>query len=66
MDIIPSQNSETRVRIRALDTGARVETMVRTPGGKVEYKGDARVAGIPGAAAPATRGSTQTRRRAGK
>jgi len=47
------------VRIRALNTGARVETMVQTPGGKVEYEGDAWIAGIPGAAAPVTHGSTQ-------
>ncbi|MEO1093139.1 MAG: 4-oxalomesaconate tautomerase [Pseudomonadota bacterium] len=43
---------ETRVRIRAVNTGALVEAVVQTPGGRVRYDGDAAIDGVPGTAAP--------------
>ncbi|PZX14368.1 hypothetical protein LX81_02951 [Palleronia aestuarii] len=52
MGLIAPQGDETRVRIRAVNTGARVEAIVRTPGGRVEYEGDAAIDGVPGTAAP--------------
>ena len=42
----------TEVRIRAVNTGARVLARVQTPGGAVEYEGDATIDGVPGTAAP--------------
>ncbi len=49
---MPAQQGETAVRIRAVNTGALVEAVVQTPGGRVTYEGEARIAGVPGAAAP--------------
>lgn len=52
MGLMPAQNGETRVRIRAVNTGATVEAIVQTPGGKVTYDGTASIDGVPGTAAP--------------
>lgn len=52
MGLIEARMDETRVRIRAVNSGARVEAVVRTPGGQVEYEGDAAIDGVPGTAAP--------------
>lgn len=52
MGMVPAQEGETRVKIVAVNTGARIEAVVQTPGGKVEYEGDARIDGVPGTAAP--------------
>jgi 2-methylaconitate cis-trans-isomerase PrpF len=52
MGLIPAQDGETTVRIHAVNTGARVEAVVQTPGGVVEYEGDTEVPGVPGTAAP--------------
>ncbi len=42
----------TRVRIRAVNSGALVEAVVQTPGGVVSYAGDVAIDGVPGTAAP--------------
>ncbi|MEM6385159.1 MAG: 4-oxalomesaconate tautomerase [Pseudomonadota bacterium] len=42
----------TEVKIRAVNTGARVVARVHTPGGVVSYEGDAQIDGVPGSAAP--------------
>ncbi len=34
MGLLPAQDGETRVRIRAVNTGAMVEAIVQTPGGR--------------------------------
>ena len=52
MGLVEAQGDETTVRIHAVNTGARIEAVVRTPGGVVEYEGDCAVAGVPGTAAP--------------
>lgn len=52
MGIVAAQGDETRLRIRAVNTGARVEAVVQTPGGQITYEGDAAIDGIPGTAAP--------------
>lgn len=54
MGMVPVQDGETRVKIRAVNTGARIEAVVQTPGGKVEYEGSAAIDGVPGTAAPIT------------
>ncbi len=50
--IVPAADGETRVRIRAVNTGARIEAIVQTPGGQVQYDGDTAIDGVPGTAAP--------------
>ncbi len=45
-------DGETRIRIHAVNTGALIEAVVQTPGGKVEYEGEAAIDGVPGTAAP--------------
>ena len=52
MGLLPIGGDETRVRIRSVNTGTRVEAIVQTPGGAVTYEGDARIDGVPGSAAP--------------
>ena len=49
--IVPAQNGETRVRIYQVNTGGLVEAVIPTPGGRVEYEGDASIDGVPGTAA---------------
>lgn len=52
MGLIAPQGDVTRVRIRSVNTGAKVEAVLRTPGGQVEYAGEAAIDGVPGTAAP--------------
>lgn len=55
MGLVPAQPGETTVRIRAVNTGARVEALVQTTHDLqpvVEYDGDEEIAGVPGSAAP--------------
>ena len=52
MGLIAAEGDVTRIRIRSVNTGAKVEAVVRTPGGQVAYEGDAAIDGVPGTAAP--------------
>jgi 2-methylaconitate cis-trans-isomerase PrpF len=52
MGLVPVAGERTPVRIRAVNTGATIEEVVETPGGRVNYEGDASVDGVPGTAAP--------------
>ena len=52
MGIVDAQGEETEVKIRAVNTGAKVLARVRTSRGAVEYEGDAAIDGVPGSAAP--------------
>ncbi len=52
MGLVPVTGDVTRVRIRAVNTGALVEAEVQTPGGHVVYDGDTAIDGVPGSAAP--------------
>ncbi|TNF19297.1 MAG: 4-oxalomesaconate tautomerase [Rhodobacteraceae bacterium] len=52
MGLIAPRGDETEIRIRAVNTGARVVAKVQTPGGVLSYDGAAEIAGVPGAAAP--------------
>lgn len=52
MGLVPAQDGETRVNIRAVNTGAKVAATVQTPGGQVSYEGMARIDGVPGTSAP--------------
>ena len=52
MGLVAPGDPETRVRIRAVNTGALVEAVIQTPGGKIRYDGDSEIDGVPGSAAP--------------
>lgn len=52
MGLVPASGDVTEVKIRAVNTGARVAARVETPGGQVRYDGDAQIDGVPGTAAP--------------
>lgn len=52
MGLFNPQGDETEIRIRAVNTGARVIAKVQTPGGELVYEGDAEIAGVPGQSAP--------------
>ncbi|HUF87890.1 MAG TPA: 4-oxalomesaconate tautomerase [Thermohalobaculum sp.] len=52
LGLVEACDPETRVRIHAVNTGALIEAIVRTPGGDVTYEGDASIDGVPGTAAP--------------
>ncbi len=52
MGLVDARDNETEVRIRAVNTQARVVSRVRTPGGSVAYDGNTEIDGVPGTAAP--------------
>ncbi|MEP1355770.1 MAG: 4-oxalomesaconate tautomerase [Tateyamaria sp.] len=52
MGLVAAQDGVTPVNIRAVNTEARVAAVVQTPGGVVNYEGDAQIDGVPGTAAP--------------
>ncbi|MEP5155475.1 4-oxalomesaconate tautomerase [Planktotalea sp.] len=52
MGLIPPDGAETTVKIRAVNTGARVVAQVQTPNVAVSYVGEASIDGVPGQAAP--------------
>lgn len=52
--IIAARDGETPVRIRMRNTGDLATTVIRTPGGVVDYDGDAAIDGVPGTACAIT------------
>lgn len=52
MGLVTPTANVTEIRIRAVNTGARVVAKVQTPGGKLFYEGDSEIAGVPGTSAP--------------
>jgi 2-methylaconitate cis-trans-isomerase PrpF len=53
MGLLPAdEGGVTEVKIRSVNTGARVISRVRTPAGKVTYAGETQIDGVPGTAAP--------------
>jgi hypothetical protein len=44
----------TTARILTLNTNMQCDVTVQTPGGRLQYRGDARIDGVPGGAAPIT------------
>lgn len=50
--LVPAQEGETLVRVYNVNTRSRIDVVVLTPGGQVQYDGDATIDGVPGAAAP--------------
>ncbi|MFJ4364198.1 4-oxalomesaconate tautomerase [Streptomyces chartreusis] len=50
--LVPAGEEETSVRIRMINSGDLATATFPTPGGRVEYSGDAEISGVPGTAAP--------------
>jgi 4-oxalomesaconate tautomerase len=50
--LIAPTGAVTRVRVRIINTGTIAELGVETPGGHVNFEGDARIDGAPGTSAP--------------
>jgi 4-oxalomesaconate tautomerase len=50
--LVPASVGFTDVRIHMVNTGGIAVARVQTPGGAVEYAGNARIDGVPGTAAP--------------
>ena len=50
--LVPVTGPTTAVRIHMVNTASVAVAHVPTPGGRVEYQGDARIDGVPGTAAP--------------
>ncbi|MCX7272232.1 MAG: 4-oxalomesaconate tautomerase [Burkholderiales bacterium] len=46
------QGDTTTLRVLTLNTGMQCDITVHTPGGRVEYEGNARIDGVPGTSAP--------------
>lgn len=50
--LVAGSDGETSVRIRMLNSGDLATATFPTPGGRVDYTGDAAISGVPGSAAP--------------
>lgn len=50
--MVKAQDGETRVVIYDVNTKMKIEAVIQTPGGVVNYSGDAKIDGVPGTAAP--------------
>ena len=50
--LVKATGDVTTLRVLTRNTGTLSDIEVRTPGGRVEYSGDARIDGVPGTASP--------------
>jgi 4-oxalomesaconate tautomerase len=50
--LVPATGAETAVRVHMVNSDSFAVTTFPTPGGRVEYRGDVAIAGVPGTAAP--------------
>src|SRR6267378_104150 len=50
--LVPITSDRTRVRIHMVNTQSIAVAEIQTPGGRVEYSGNAAIDGVPGTAAP--------------
>lgn len=50
--LVKATADETLVRIFMVNSSNRCELRIKTPGGQVEYQGEARIDGVPGTSAP--------------
>ncbi|MGV9559662.1 4-oxalomesaconate tautomerase [Streptomyces sp. NPDC003522] len=50
--LVPAGPEETSVRVRMVNSGDRATATFPTPGGRVDYTGEAEISGVPGTAAP--------------
>ena len=52
MGLVKAKADETIIKIRAVNTGGRFVSKVKTPNGNLVYKGGTSIDGVPGTAAP--------------
>lgn len=52
--MVAAQGETTTLRVLTLNTGMQCDITVETPGGRVNYDGDARIDGAPGSSSPIT------------
>jgi 4-oxalomesaconate tautomerase len=52
LGLMAAGDSQTRVRIHAVNTGANIEAVIQTPNGLPEYEGNTAIDGVPGTSAP--------------
>jgi len=52
MGLIAATPGVTEVKIRSVNTGARVIARIQTPAGQLSYEGETAIDGVPGTAAP--------------
>jgi 4-oxalomesaconate tautomerase len=52
--MVAPRGERTTLRVLTLNTGMQCDITVETPGGRVNYDGDARIDGAPGSSAPIT------------
>ncbi|WP_329342063.1 4-oxalomesaconate tautomerase [Streptomyces sp. NBC_00663] len=52
--LVPAGQERTSVRIRMVNSGDRATATFPTPGGRVDYTGEAQISGVPGTAAAVT------------
>ena len=50
--MVKANDGVTAVRIYDFNTESRMEAIIQTPGGRVNYQGDAAIDGVPGTSAP--------------
>ncbi len=50
--MVAATEGTTRVRVYNVNTSAKIEAIVQTPGKRVRYEGNASIDGVPGTAAP--------------
>ena len=50
--LVQPGHPETKVRIFNVNTGRHIEACVQTPGGRITYRGEGELDGVPGTAAP--------------
>jgi 4-oxalomesaconate tautomerase len=58
--LVPAEHPETSVRIRMVNSDSIAVATFPTPDGRVEYRGDTAIAGVPGTAAPVVLAFTDT------
>ena len=54
MGLVPVTNSVTEIKIKAVNTGAKIIARIQTPDGHVSYFGDTEIDGVPGTSAPSS------------
>jgi 4-oxalomesaconate tautomerase len=58
--LVPAGRTETSVRIRMVNSDSVAVATFPTPDGRVDYRGEIAISGVPGAAAPVVLGFTDT------
>ena len=52
MGLYPAQKGQTKIKIRSVNTEAKISSVIKTDGQNVIYNGDTEIDGVPGTASP--------------